>query len=163
MFGRIGGFDEDLVRNQDDEFNYRLRAAGGKILLSPAIRSIYYNRPSLNKLAKQYYQYGLYKVRALQKHPRQMQPRQFVPPLFTAGVVGGLVVSLFSPVLALIYGAVLALYLLANLVVSARIASKAGWKFMPLLPVLFITLHLSYGAGFIVGLWASRDHWQPTA
>jgi succinoglycan biosynthesis protein ExoA len=44
---RLGPFDEELVRNQDDEYNYRLLAQGGKILLSPDISSRYYSRSSL--------------------------------------------------------------------------------------------------------------------
>ncbi len=67
MFETLGGFDPELVRNQDDEFNYRLRAHGGRILLSPRIRSQYYNRASLRSLWRQYYQYGFYKVRVFTK------------------------------------------------------------------------------------------------
>jgi glycosyltransferase involved in cell wall biosynthesis len=155
-FARLGGFDEQLVRNQDDEFNYRLRAAGGTILLSPRIRSRYYNRSSIRTLAKQYYQYGLYKVRVMQKHPRQMRARQFAPPLFAAGVIGGALIAPFSDLLRAVYLAVLALYLLLNLAVSARIAARAGWRFLLVLPVLFVVLHLSYGVGFLIGLWRWR-------
>jgi len=160
LFERIGGFDEELVRNQDDEFNYRLRAAGGRILLSPHIRSLYNNRNSLRALAKQYYQYGLYKIRVLQKHPRQMQSRQFIPPLFTAGVIGGALIAPFSDLLRSVWLAVLALYLLANGLVSARIGRESGWRTFPALVILFATLHLSYGAGFLVGLWRFRGRWR---
>ncbi|HPO57840.1 MAG TPA: glycosyltransferase family 2 protein [Anaerolineaceae bacterium] len=85
---RIGLFDEEQVRNQDDEYNYRLLKHGGRILLSPAIRSRYYSRSSLKKLWRQYFQYGFWKVRVLQKHPRQLRLRQFVPPVFVAGLAG---------------------------------------------------------------------------
>jgi len=156
VFNRIGGFDEELVRNQDDEFNYRLRGAGGKILLSPRIQSRYFNRSSLRALGRQYYQYGMYKIRVLQKHPRQMQMRQFIPPAFTAGVIGGLLVAPFSDLLRAIYLGVLGLYALANSAVSARIANESGWRYFPALVIIFVTLHLSYGAGFLVGLWTFR-------
>ncbi|MBN1318610.1 MAG: glycosyltransferase family 2 protein, partial [Anaerolineales bacterium] len=63
VFDRIGCFDKEMVRNQDDEFNYRLRKAGGRILLSPGIRSVYYTRDSPSKLWRQYFQYGFWKVR----------------------------------------------------------------------------------------------------
>ena len=83
VFDKVGGFDEELVRNQDDEFNYRLRASGGKILLSPTINSRYYNRSTVRSLWRQYYQYGYWKVRVLQKHPMQMSRaslfRPFLP------------------------------------------------------------------------------------
>ena len=82
VFEEIGLFDEELVRDQDDEFNYRLREHGGRILLSPKIKSVYSNRSNPLALWKQYFQYGFWKVRVLQKHPKQMRPRQFAPPLF---------------------------------------------------------------------------------
>ena len=71
---RVGPFDEELKRDQDEEYNYRLRKLGGKILLSSDVRSRYFGRSTLKSLGKQYFQYGMYKVRVLQKHPRQMQP-----------------------------------------------------------------------------------------
>jgi succinoglycan biosynthesis protein ExoA len=77
-----GGYDEELVRCQDDEYNYRLRGFGAKIMLAADIQSTYRSRASLRSLWKQYFQYGFWKVRVLQKHPKQMRPRQFVPPLF---------------------------------------------------------------------------------
>jgi cellulose synthase/poly-beta-1,6-N-acetylglucosamine synthase-like glycosyltransferase len=98
VFERLGLFDEELVRDQDDEFNYRLRAAGGRILLSPKIKSEYTVRSSPSALWRQYFQYGYWKVRLLQKHPRQMSLRQFVPPAF----VLALILSLFSFLYSLI-------------------------------------------------------------
>ena len=71
-FEKYGLFDEELVRNQDDEFNYRMRKQGGKILLNPKIKSNYTVRCSAVKLFRQYYQYGFWKVRVFQKHPSQM-------------------------------------------------------------------------------------------
>jgi len=68
---RAGLYDEELVRNQDDEYNYRIRKLGGKILLAGDIHSKYFSRSSLCALARQYFQYGFYKVRVFQKHPRR--------------------------------------------------------------------------------------------
>ena len=73
VFGRIGSFDPEMVRNQDDEFNYRLTSAGGRILLTDRIRSRYFSRASLRTVFRQYRQYGTWKVRVLQKHPRRMR------------------------------------------------------------------------------------------
>ncbi|MGF1504449.1 MAG: glycosyltransferase family 2 protein, partial [Anaerolineae bacterium] len=153
VFDRLGGFDERFVRNQDDEFNYRLRAAGGQILLSPRIRSTYYNRGSLAALARQYYQYGYYKVIVMRKHPAQTRPRQFAPPLFVAGLVGGGLAGLFSRVLRALWLAGSAIYLAGNLAASV-LAARRDPPVLPLVPVAFATLHLSYGAGFLVGLIA---------
>ena len=68
VFDRIGLFDEELIRNQDDEFNLRLLRAGGKIWQSPQVRSWYRPRESLRSLFRQYMQYGYWKVRVIQKH-----------------------------------------------------------------------------------------------
>ncbi len=83
---RAGGLDEELVRNQDDEFNYRIRKLGGRILISPELRCRYFGRSSLWALWRQYFQYGFWKVRVLQKHPRQMRPRQFAPALLVSAL-----------------------------------------------------------------------------
>ena len=84
------------MRNQDDEYNYRIREHGGKILLAEDVRSKYYSRGSLGKLWKQYFQYGFCKVRVLQKHPRQMSLRQFVPPAFVTALLLAMVLTIFT-------------------------------------------------------------------
>jgi glycosyltransferase involved in cell wall biosynthesis len=159
VFEKIGLFDEELVRNQDDEFNYRLLESGAKILLSPKIKSVYTVRNSPQALWKQYYQYGYWKVRVLQKHPRQMSLRQFIPPFFVLAMLTAIVCGLLFPqswvMLALVVGS----YLLANLTASIITAVKKGWKHLPLLPVCFMILHVSYGSGFLVGLVSFRKRW----
>jgi glycosyltransferase involved in cell wall biosynthesis len=102
VFEHVGLFDEELVRNQDDEFNYRLRKSGGRVLLTPAMRSWYQNRQSLTGLLRQYYQYGQWKVRVLQKHPRQMSWRHFVPPAFVAALAGSIALSVAIPAAAMV-------------------------------------------------------------
>jgi glycosyltransferase involved in cell wall biosynthesis len=153
VFERIGGFDEAMVRNQDDEFNYRLRASGGKILLTPRIRSTYYNRGDLKKLWKQYFEYGYYKVLVLRKHPRQMSLRQFIPPLFVAGLVVGLPLALLNGILAILYLLAIGVYAALNAVFSLRIGMKnGGIGFASRLIATFAALHLAYGAGFWMGV-----------
>ena len=88
MYERIGSFDVEMVRNQDDELSYRLREHGGRIVCNPAIRSVYYNRGTVRTLARQYFNYGFWKVRVMQKLPRQMQGRQFVPASFVVALAG---------------------------------------------------------------------------
>jgi succinoglycan biosynthesis protein ExoA len=164
VFRRVGFFDEELVRNQDDELNYRLRSQGGKILLSPRIKSRYYNRSTNHALWRQYLQYGYWKVRVMQKHPPQMRPRQFVPPLFVSAL---LIPLLTSPVFALskwIFLLVVASYVIANLAASVLLARKTSWRLLPLLPITFVILHVAYGLGFLIGLvkfwnrWGDREH-----
>ena len=145
VLDRIGGFDPEMVRDQDDELNYRLREQGGRILLSPRIRSRYFNRSSFRSLARQYAQYGFWKVRVMQKHPREMRPRQFAPPAFVAARAG----------LAALSGA----YLAAALAATAAAGRRSPAKDLPLLPAVFAVLHLSYGAGFLAGLARFWNRW----
>ena len=158
VFEKIGLFDEELVRDQDDEFNYRLREQGGKILLSPAIKSEYTVRSTPRALWRQYFQYGYWKVRVLQKHPRQMSLRQFVPPAFVLALLGSALLALF-PVLRLPSLVVPLMYLAANLFASLWTASRRGWHYLPLLPIIFAILHLSYGLGFLIGLVKFWNRW----
>ena len=159
VFEHIGGFDEEIVRNQDDEFNYRLRKMGGKILLVPEIRSRYHSRTSLRALWGQYFQYGLWKVRVFQKHPRQMRPRHFVPSAFVAAVPGSLLFVWLLPQGWLAPLLVLGSYGLANLTASFWTAYRRGWRYLPLLPLAFTTLHVSYGLGFLVGMVKFANRW----
>lgn len=158
-FERIGGFDEELIRNQDDEFNYRLRARGGRILLSPRIRSRYLNRSTVRSLWLQYFQYGYWKVRVLQKHPRQMRRRQFAPPLLVAALLFGLASSPFSAWGWRWLGAVAVSYVLALALASFGAARRGGWRLLPLLPPAFATLHFAYGSGFLAGLCRFWNRW----
>lgn len=160
VFERIGAFDVELVRNQDDEFNYRLLSHGGQILLNPAITSRYYNRSTPRSLWRQYFQYGYWKIRVMQKHPRQMRMRQFAPPGFAAALIGsGLLATRFSSGRTL-FGFVIGAYTLANGAASAWTASRRGWRHLPLLPFVFAILHLSYGLGFLWGLVRFWKRWM---
>jgi glycosyltransferase involved in cell wall biosynthesis len=75
----VGWFDESLVRNQDYELNVRLRAAGGLVWFDPALRASYKPRATLTGLARQYYEYGLWKAEVVLRHPGSLRVRQFLP------------------------------------------------------------------------------------
>lgn len=149
---KLGPFDEELVRNQDDEYNYRLLKKGGKILLSPDIRSRYYSRSSLPNLWRQYYQYGYWKVRVMQKHPRQMRWRQFVPAVLVAALGGSALLGLLFRPLWYVLALILTLYAVADLAASLSLGQKQGWEYVPRLMIIHPILHLSYGLGFLLGL-----------
>jgi glycosyltransferase involved in cell wall biosynthesis len=157
---KMGGFDEEMACNEDDEFNYRLRAGGGRIWLDPSIRSVYFCRPDLRSLWRQYFRYGLWKVRVFQKVPGSAQLRHWVPPLFALAVFGGLLTALLLPFLRPFYLAGLGLYLLAALIASAAIASRAGWRHFLRLLVVFPSLHLAYGMGFWAGIQRFGPAWR---
>lgn len=155
---KAGAFDEELVRNQDDEYNYRIRKLGGRVLLSPKIRSRYYSRSTFKSLWRQYFQYGYWKVRVLQLHLRQMSLRQFIPFIFVSSLILATALSFVS-----VFGtwALLALvgsYLLANFAASVHTArSKLGT--IPLVSLSYLILHLSYGLGSLAGLIVFRNRW----
>ena len=156
---KAGEFDEELVRNQDDEYNYRLRSMGIKLMLFPDIQSRYYSRSSLGSLWRQYFEYGFWKVRVMQKHPRQMRPRQFVPPLFAAALLASILVSRLVPALKPAFILIVVSYICANLITSLWVCVKNGWKYFLLLPLAYATLHVSYGLGFMTGLVKFADQW----
>ena len=162
VFDRIGPFGE-IDGGEDDEFHYRLRDAGGRILLTPAIHSTYYARRSYWELARQYFGYGQAKVVVLSRHPRRTRLRQLVPSAFvlallilagTAAFFGGL---LTLPLAALIGG-----YVAASMGASFVVARRSGWRHLVRLPLAYACMHLAYGVGFLVGL-VRRAFGQPVA
>jgi succinoglycan biosynthesis protein ExoA len=157
VFDCIGGFDEELIRNQDDEFNFRLKQAGGKIWLDPSIRCVYYSRASFGKLWRQYFQYGLYKVRLIQKRGAVPSVRHLIPGGFVLGLLAsfGLALGMSQPIFAL---SVAGPYVLACIMASLW-TSRRAWHTLPMLPLAFSTLHISYGMGFVLGLWRWRQGW----
>ncbi|MBC8264243.1 MAG: glycosyltransferase family 2 protein [Anaerolineales bacterium] len=152
VFDDVGFFNEKLVRNQDYELNYRIRAAGGKIFLSPAIKSSYYGRSTLRDLWYQYLQYGFWKLEMLQMHPQSVQPRHLAAPLFVFSLlVTGLLGLIYNRALIL-FLLTISSYLLVSLLSSLLIALRKGWRYFPLLPVTFAVMHFGWGLGFLWGL-----------
>jgi succinoglycan biosynthesis protein ExoA len=158
VFDEVGLYTESLVANEDYELNYRIRQAGGKIFLTPAIRSEYYGRQTLPALAKQYFKYGRYKVRMLAEHPRSVRPRHLVAPLFIIGLLISLLLTLFFPFFGVILAGGVSLYAMTSIIFSLHTAAQHGWKFFPLLPIVFLTIHFSWGLGFWAELFKSLPH-----
>jgi len=151
VFDRIGLFDEELVRNQDDEFNLRLSRAGGKIWQSPRIRSWYHPRASLRALFRQYSQYGYWKVRVIQKHKIPASVRHLVPCIFV-------LLALTLPLLGLGWHPALRVWLImmaayggCNFVASILAARRFGSEFLLMFPIVFAIYHVAYGYGFLRG------------
>jgi glycosyltransferase involved in cell wall biosynthesis len=163
VINRAGPFDQELVRNQDDEYNYRLRKLGVKILLASDVRSRYYSRATLPGLWSQYFQYGYWKVRVMQKHPRQMQLRQFAPPLFVAALLVALLLLPILPAAGYVLGFIAGAYAAAAIAASILLAGKNGWQLLAVLPITFAILHLAYGSGFLIGLLRFWNRWRARA
>lgn len=159
-------FDARLVRNQDDEHSYRIRDGGGRIVMNPQIQSTYRTRNTLPSLAVQYFQYGFWKVRVLAMHPRQVRPRHLVPALFMATLMTLAVSSFLSSWAWVGLAALVIAYVVAAAVASLQMHQQVPDNAMALLPLVFATLHASYGVGMIVGALAHvipRSHTQRRA
>lgn len=152
VLDEIGLFDEQLVRNQDDELNFRVVKSGKKILLSPKIKSTYYSRGSLKKLYKQYFQYGFWKVRVIQKHKRPASIRHLVPVIFVLYLILGLILSMFSTMIRNIFLLILALYAILDIIFAKKCSRDEGIKCFIYSISIFPILHFSYGAGFLLGI-----------
>jgi len=160
VFDQLGGYDEELVRNQDDELNFRIIQNDGKIWLDPSIKSTYTQRNSFMGLFKQYFQYGFYKVRVMQKRKGIASWRHVVPGLFALGLL-----TSFS--ILIIYGnniQILSLclpYLLFSLFATILELIKSPFNILSaiMLPLTFYILHISYGLGFLLGLVYFWDKW----
>jgi hypothetical protein len=124
------------------------------------MRSWYQNRQSLRHLARQYFQYGQWKVRVLQKHPRQMSWRHFVPPLFVAGLVVLWAAAPFLFPARVFAAAVSTLYAAIVLVLGFRLAGRDGVGAALTTALTFAILHVAWGAGFLFGLFLYADRWR---
>jgi len=153
LFDRIGFFDEELVRNQDDEHNGRIIKAGGRIMLLPQVRIQYHGRDRISKLWRMYRQYGLFKPLVNIKLGAPATARQFAPPLFVLALFGLPLLALAFPFLFICWSAMVAVYVLVLIAVSVRIAT-AGSRIsaFPWLLVGFLTVHVAYGVGYLQGI-----------
>ncbi|MFB0514922.1 MAG: glycosyltransferase family 2 protein [Candidatus Bathyarchaeia archaeon] len=149
---KIGYFDEELVRNQDDEFNLRIILAGGKIWMSKSIRSRYFSRGSLRKLWRQYFQYGFWRIRTLQKHKRPATLRQLVPLLFMLSLLLLGLAGLFWRAFWILLAIEAAIYAIGLLAGAFDVGRKSGWQYAPLAPPVFVILHFGYGLGSLWGI-----------
>jgi succinoglycan biosynthesis protein ExoA len=151
---RIAGlFDESLVRNQDDEFNLRLRQAGGRIVLDPAIRIFYTPRGSFRRLFRQYYEYGRWKAPVMRRHGRPTSARSLVP----GGFVGSLIILV--PLALWFHAAMMVLDLeivgyaagaLAFGIICLR-RRREPLRLLPRVVAVFPTVHVAHGLGMLAG------------
>ncbi len=153
----LGGYDETLLSNEDYELNTRLSQQGGRIYLDPQIRSVYFARPDLPSLGKQYWRYGYWKAQMLKRYPGSIKLRQALPPLLVAGLVILLMMSIIfnnlMPLLMIAFG----LYLLIALGIGIEIAlQKKDIIMIPLVAAAIATMHFCWGSGFLVGI--TRRH-----
>jgi GT2 family glycosyltransferase len=145
VFEKVGLLDEDLIRNQDDEFHYRLNRAGFRILMLPELEVTYYVRDSLGKLFFQYFQYGYYKPMVLRKVRSGLRLRHLIPLIFVLYLLS-LPLAIAWPVWLL----PLLTYLGLTVFFSLRTQSPCPVR-LRMIPI-FPALHIAYGTGFLLGL-----------
>lgn len=153
LLDQIGMFDETLLSNEDYEFNTRVRESGGKVWLDPSIRSVYFSRSTLGKLASQYWRYGYWKLQMLKRYPHTLRWRQALPPIFVLSLFAFLVLSLFIGLARWLLAAQLIVYCSALGLAGLKLAIEKRKGFLLIgLPLAISTMHISWGAAF---LWSS--------
>jgi glycosyltransferase involved in cell wall biosynthesis len=150
IFEKIGYFDEILVRNQDDELNYRLRKSGHKIFITSKTSMKYYARTRFKDLYKQYFQYGYWKVFVNKKHKAVTTLRQIVPAIFVLFIFAGAALSLLMKGLYIPYLGVIFLYLFTGLVFCMK--KTRNIRSIGKILFAFIILHGGYGVGYWDGI-----------
>jgi glycosyltransferase involved in cell wall biosynthesis len=153
---RVGYFNEDLLSNEDYEYNVRLRQAGGLVWFDPTIRTDYYARPTLGALARQYFRYGFWKARMLLRYPTSIHWRQVLPALFTLTTFILLFASLFwtwaRPLLAVELGLYITICLAAGILEAVR---GSDWALAPGVVFALWTSHFAWGIAFFWGLFTA--------
>ncbi|MFE9257093.1 glycosyltransferase family 2 protein [Streptomyces sp. NPDC006879] len=143
---RQGGYNEEFIRAQDWELNFRIREAGGLIWFSPELRVQYRPRPSVRALAKQYKDYGRWRHVVARYHPGSINLRYLAPPTAVCAIAAGLVASVaLTPWTLLIPGG----YLAAIAAGSLSAGKGLSWKARAQIPVALATMHMSWGYGFL--------------
>lgn len=161
VFDKIGYFDEELVRNQDDEFNARLIQSGGTIYLVP-LQIDYTARNSISKMCKMYYQYGLYKPLVNKKLGHPATIRQFFPAAFVAGLIAGLLFTaayfstgyMFFNVVTSVFAMVMLFYFALGISIGIKHSKLQKRPLLTIIvPLTFLHIHVSYGIGYLKGMW----------
>jgi GT2 family glycosyltransferase len=152
LFAEVGLFDEELFISEDAEMNWRIRKAGHKIFYTPKIVSYYYPRRTISSLFRQLFRYGILRVNVMKKHLDAVKWVHLVPFLFLTGLILLMLFRVWK-----LFTFLLGFYVLAIVYYSLRSAIRDGFRYVPVLPLRLVTIHLSWGLGFIVGLFKSQE------
>lgn len=151
VFEKAGLFNEALGRTEDNEMHYRIRQAGYKICYDPQIISYQHTRNTWKKMIKQKYGNGYWIGLTLGICPRCFSLYHFIPFCFVLALLAGIILLILgTPVMLIIVGGA---YLLVNIFMSviACIRQKKYLHYF-MLPLIFVSLHMAYGVGTLVGL-----------
>jgi len=147
----VGGYDESLLRNEDYEFNYRLRAAGGRLVFSPEISSVYRPRSSLRALSRQFYAYGRWKATIMRRHPRSIRARHLVPPIAVAVGTGLAAAAVLGRGRRTAIAVALS-YVTLEIAAVDRARPRRLEASVPVFIASLPVMHASWGAGVLSGL-----------
>jgi len=153
VFEKIGHIDEELLRGQDAEFNYRLLRKEGRLYFSPKIKSYAYARSSFPKLWQQQFQYGYFKVKMSEKIGHQLILRQHIPAIFVLSLVLTGILGIFLKLFFYLFLLIIGLYFLLDVIFSLQISFKNGFKYFFTSMISFFLFHFSYGIGYLKGIW----------
>lgn len=151
LWCELGGYNEKLLTNEDYDFNYRVRARGGQVLLDRLEHCDYFARSTLSELATQYFRYGKWKARMLRLHPRSIRWRHLVAPIFVASIAAMALLGIIWRPAWLLLSIALLVYL-ASALLFGRQTGYGALRITFLLPIVFLTIHLSWGTSFLVEL-----------
>ncbi|HOI91875.1 MAG TPA: glycosyltransferase family 2 protein [Candidatus Rifleibacterium sp.] len=152
VFKRFGLFDEELIRNQDNEFNERILKNGGKIFLIPSLKIKYFARENYTKLWKMFYQYGYFGPLVDLKLGKRTRPRRYIPSIFVLSLILPFLLGFFRPSLRKLSCVAFLLHAFVNSIVSSLISIRQrNLRLIPYLLCAFLVSHLSYGVGYLRG------------
>ena len=143
IFSKVGKFDERLLRAQDYEINRRIIHRGGKVWLNPEIKADYFNQPSLiSFFKKNFFLEGPYNAYMWYFAPYTFTLRHSITALFSAGVIGGVILSFFSNIVMYIFLSVMLLYCFLALISSVQLALRFD-KLLHVvtMPITFFMFH----------------------
>ena len=150
---KLGLYDERLIYTDDDDLNFRLVESGGKVFITPKIKSVYYPRASYTALFKQYFRYGFWKVAVIKKHKKPARLSHLVPAAFVAFLILSSILSYFSKLADDISSLVLLFYFALSLYFSLKNARVTSFADKLRLVWVHFILHTAYGLGFLCGIF----------
>lgn len=153
----IGMYDERLPKSEDDDLNYRINKNGGKVFITPKIKSIYYPQNNFSGLFRQYFNYGFWKVAGIKKHKKPARLAHLVPMAFVAFFVIFGILSFFNLNARNLFAGVMACYFALNFYFSFKNKKAISFNMKCYLLIVHIVIHVAYGLGFWTGIFKFSD------
>ncbi|MFA5095649.1 MAG: glycosyltransferase family 2 protein [Candidatus Paceibacterota bacterium] len=151
VFNKIGFFNEKLSKSQDFEFNLRLKKSGGKILLAPDIVAYYYPKSNLEDFLRHNFEDGVWAILPFKFVKAPFNLRHYIPLLFILTFLLTFIFGIFFFPARIIFDLIFGSYLMLNLFFSIGIAFRRGFRYLFIMPIVFIYRHFGYGMGSLLG------------